>query len=201
LIELLIVLAVIGVLVGLALPSSVPSVHDQLRSTARILATDLAYGRSLAVSNSSTYKFTFDLPNNRYILRYSGSNPALRTLPNSPFSMPGDPADQHIVDLDNLPHLGAAVRLAAAAATGAAVQQVTDLEFGPLGATTRSSPTTVWLAAGRDSRTRYITVSVNPVTGLVDVGTVTSTGPPAGITGAPAPPSGPSEGSEIPVSR
>jgi len=184
LLELLIVIAVIGVLVGLAMPSSAPSVHEQLRSTARILATDLAYGRSLAVSNNGTYKVTFDIPNNRYTLQYSGSNPALRNLPRSPFSAPGDPADQRRVDLNALPHIGAAPQLAAVAATGTPMQAVTDLEFGPLGATTRSSPTTIWLAAGPTGKTRYITVSVNPVTGLVDIGADTGTAPPAAATGA-----------------
>ena len=61
LIELLIVVAVMGILAGLVLPSSNPSLHDQLRSAAQILAGDLAYGRSLAVTHNSRYQFTFDL--------------------------------------------------------------------------------------------------------------------------------------------
>ena len=68
LLELLIVIAVIGILVGAILPRSNPNILDELRSTAQIVSTELAYGRSLAMANNSTYKFTFDTAQNRFIL-------------------------------------------------------------------------------------------------------------------------------------
>ena len=178
LIELLIVIAVIGILVGLVLPSSDPGLHDQLRAAAQILKTDLAYGRSLAVSNNSSYQFTFDPDNNRYVLEHSGSNPALDTLPDSPFRHPDDPPEQHVVDLDELTHIGPTVRLVSAHDLGASLNAVSDLEFGPLGETTRSSRTIIYLAAGQDPDTRYITLIVNPVTGLAQLGEYTTDGPP-----------------------
>ncbi len=169
LIELLIVLAVMGILASLVIPRSNPSLYDQLRSTAQILRTDLAYGRSLAVTNNSTYRLTFDTANNRYILEHSGARAALDTLPDSPFRDPGDPPDQHIVDLGRLPHLGPGVRIVTAATSGAITQRVSDVEFGPLGETTRTSPTVIWLVVGYGSDTRYLSLTVNPVTGLTDL--------------------------------
>lgn len=183
LIELLMVIAVMGILAGLVLPSSDPSLHDQLRSAAQILRTDLAYGRSLAVTNNSTYQFRFDRENNRYVLEHSGANPALDTLPDSPFRLPDDPPNQHIVDLDELPQLGSSVRIVVVAEFSTLLERVDDLEFGPLGETTRSNPTFIWLAAGRGSDTRYTWLLVDPVTGLVKLGADTIYGPPASLLG------------------
>ena len=182
LLELLLVLAIVGILVAIVLPSSQPAIYDQLRSTARIVATDLAYARSLALANNSSYCITFDLNANRYVLKHSGSNPALNQLPKTPFSALGDPVDQHIVDLDDLPHAGPTVRLAAVAATGTSMQSVSDLEFGPLGQTTRADPTTIWLMAGSGDTKKYVTLTVNPVTGVSEFGAFSSAGPPTGIT-------------------
>jgi prepilin-type N-terminal cleavage/methylation domain-containing protein len=178
LIELLLVIAVMGVLAGLAMPSSDPSICDQLRGVASIAAADLAYARGLAVANGSTYRIRLDVPNNRYILEHSGVNPALNPLPPSPFRSAGDPSNQYIVALKDLPHVGPTVRVAAAT-SGTSFQQVDNVEFGSLGQTTRSSPTTIWFAAGPASAPRYISLSVNPVTGLTTVGPYTSVGPPS----------------------
>ena len=176
LIEVLLVIAVIGILVGLAMPSSEPGIRDQLRGVARILANDLAYGRGLAVANNSTYRFTFDTGNNRYILEHSGTSAALNKLPKLPFDSAGSSPNQYIVDLGELPHVGPTVRLVAAT-TDAPPQQVTTVEFGTLGQTTRSRPTTIWLCAGSGAAARYISLSVDPVTGLTDTGPYTATAP------------------------
>ena len=178
LIELLIVVAVMGILAGLVLPRSDPSLHEQLRSAAQIMAGDLAYGRSLAVTHNSEYRFTFDVQGNRYILEHSGADPRLDTLPDSPFRSPDDPPDQQIVELEALPHLGSSVRIVGAAAERSSPQPVGDVEFGPLGETTRSEPTVIWLAAGAGSATRYVRLEVNPVTGLTTVGAYSGEGPP-----------------------
>jgi len=177
-IELLIVVAIMGILAGLVLPRSDPGLHEQLRSAAQIMAADLAYGRSLAGINNSRYRFTFDTTNNRYILEHSGSDPALDILPNTPFRSLDDPPDQQIVAFEDLPHLGATVRIVEVAAQGSPPQPVGDLEFDPLGGTSRAAETTVWLAAGTGSATRYFQLGVNPVTGLTTVGAYSGDGPP-----------------------
>ncbi len=176
--------AVVAVLAAIVLPSSQPAVVDQLRTVAQIVATDLAYARSLAVANNSNYKITFDVKGNQYVLTYSGTNPALGQLPNSPFSSPGDPPDQHIVAFDKLPCVGPAVWLAAAG-TSTSLQAVDNVEFGPLGQTLRAEGTTVWLAAGGGDDTRYITVEVDPATGIARTGDCSAGSPPAGVLPAP----------------
>ena len=182
LIELLLVVAIIGILVAIVLPSSQPAVYDQLRSTAEIVSSHLAYVRSLAVSNNSKYTITFDLTANRFLLKHSGANTALAKLPKTPFATSNDTTDQQILDLDDIPHVGPTVRLAAAATTGTAVETAASVEFGPLGQTTNADPTTIWLVAGSGENKKYITIVVNPVTGLTELGDYTSAGPPSAIT-------------------
>jgi prepilin-type N-terminal cleavage/methylation domain-containing protein len=175
--EMLLVLAIMGILVGLVLPSSEPGIPDQLRAAARILAGDLGYARGLAVANNSTYRFTFDVTANQYVLQHAGTNAALNKLPKLPFGATDDPTDKYTVKLADLPHVGPTVRLVGATAGGASSQAVTTLDYGPLGATAQSGPTTIWLAAGAGAATRYISLVVNPVTGLVETGSITSTPP------------------------
>jgi Tfp pilus assembly protein FimT len=182
LLELLLVVIILALLAAVLLPSMEPSLYDQLRSAAQIVATDLAYARSLAVANNDAYKITFNLNANQYVLKHSGGNAALNQLPKTPFSTPADPSDQHIVDLDNLPNVGATVFLAAVATVGTATQSVSDVEFGPLGQTTRTDPTTIWLMARGSGGNKYMTLQVSPVTGLTQIGAYSSVRPPAAVT-------------------
>jgi prepilin-type N-terminal cleavage/methylation domain-containing protein len=166
LIELLLVVTIMGILTAMAIPSANPSLHDQLEGVAQVLACDIAYARNLAVVNDSTYCFTFDTVNNQYILKYSGTNPALVNLPKSPFGLPSDPPSQQTVQLANLPHIGGSVQLYAVYAMTSPVQTVSTLQFGPLGQTTQAANTVIWLAAGNGTATRYLSVLVNSITGL-----------------------------------
>jgi len=191
LIELLVVIAVLGILAALVMPNSQPSIHDQLRSAARIMATDLSYARSLALTNNSTYEVTFDPTENRYVIAHSGTNPGLDTLPNSPFRNPDDPADQHLADFDELPHLGPTVQLVTAAAGDTPLAKVNDVEYGPLGETTRPKQTIVWLSAGRGAEMLFVTIVIDPVTGLPEVERPTQDGPPAELVEVVAVPVGP----------
>jgi len=179
LIELLIVIAVVGILVGLVLPSSEPSLHEQLRAAAGILKTDLDYTRSLAVTNSSEYKITFDTEENQYTLEHSGANAALDRLPDSPFRKPGESSDRLVVDFDELPHVGPTVRIAAVAEFGTFLSRVDDVKFGPLGETTRSGYTAIWLATGSGEESRYVWLLIDPITGVTKIGNFSSYGPPS----------------------
>lgn len=177
LIELLIVVALLSLAAGMIIPSANPSLRDQLEGASQLLAADIALARSLAVANDSKYQLTFNLAQNQYVLTHSGTNSALNTLPRSPYSLPSDPANQYIVRLENLPHIGGTARLYAARSLSSTPQAVTDLEFGPFGETTRSEETQVWLAAGVGSATRYLSVRVNPVTGLTWIENFQATDP------------------------
>jgi hypothetical protein len=176
--ELLIVVSLMGILAGVALSSLNPGTHEELQAAAQLLCGDLAYGRSLAVANNSSYRFRFQATRNRYVLEHSGSNRALDTLPDSPFRSPSDLPSEQSVDLDDLPHLtGQNVRLAGVTTSAGLRLTQEELEFGPLGETTRTEETVVWLAAGRNQQTRYLPVHVNPVSGLATIGQYSSRGP------------------------
>ncbi len=177
LVELLMVVALVGVLAALVLPRAEPSLNDQLRATARILATDLAYARSLAVTNNSRYRVVFDVENNRYLIEHSGSSPSLDLLPDSPFCRLPGPQRQMVVALDELPRLGGRVRLEAAAEFDWFLRAASEVEFGPLGETTSGGWTVLWLGAGSDQQKRYILVFVHPITGIAEVGGTTEYGP------------------------
>jgi prepilin-type N-terminal cleavage/methylation domain-containing protein len=177
LIEVLLVISLMAILAGLVLPNSSPSIHDQLQATAQIVSGDLAYGRSLAVTHNSRYRIDFDVSENRYVLSHSGSDASLDALPDSPWRNPDDPADKHVVDLDELPHLGVGVKIAAVEEAGSVSRTVGSMEFGPFGETTSSGSTVIWLAAGEGSARRYVSISVNPVTGLASIGAYTAKAP------------------------
>lgn len=178
--ETLIVITIISILAAMAYTSSNMSVDDQLLSAAQILANDLSYGRSLAVANNDKYMFTFNLTGNSYTLQHSGTNPALTNLPQTPFFR--TPSPQNTVSLAALPEIGLQVSLLAVGATsGTSTSAITQIEFGPLGQTTDSRVATVWLAAGPAGSQQYISVSVNPVTGLASLSGLSSTAPPANL--------------------
>jgi prepilin-type N-terminal cleavage/methylation domain-containing protein len=169
LIELLIVFAVVAILVAAMIPDMRGGAYDQLESAARVVAADMAYARSLAVTYNSTYRVTFDLSNQRYILEHSGTNIALNTLPNTAFRNTSDPSNQHIVRLADLPGLGAPTALTRAVRVGSSVQSATNVEFGSLGGTTQSEYTVILLTAGNGADRRRIYLAINPITGLTTI--------------------------------
>ncbi len=179
LIELLIVISIMAIIGAMVLPSASPAISQRLRAAGDMLGSDLGYARSLAVSNGSNYRVKIDPGNNRYVIEHSGTNASLDVLPPGPFWSASDPTTQHIVDLDLLPTLSqGGVRLAAAA-TGTGTP-ITEIEFGPLGATTESGESQIWFAAGTGTEERSLAVTVNPSTGLATVGQIGGLSP-AGI--------------------
>lgn len=181
LIELLIVIAILGILLAAASPYLTTNVATQLQMAADVVAGDLEYARGLAVANNSKYCVTLSISTNSYVLQHSGSATALDKLPPSPFHKTSVNGKQQTADLAALPMVAGAVKLAAAIKNPAAPGDVTDVEFGPLGSTTRSEVTQVWLSSSGAGTTMFIPITVNPTTGLVDVGDVQSVTP-AGIS-------------------
>ena len=175
---MLFVVAIIAVFAGLVVSSAEPPLNNQIRSTAELLATDVAYCRGLAVMNNSNYSLTFDVTNNLYTLAHSGTNTALDVLPDSPFRRAVDPPDQHVVQLGNTDGLGSGnVSLSAIMIGGTLASSLEILDFGPYGETSNAAATTIWLTAGTGSAQRYIAVTVDPVSGLAWVGDLQARGP------------------------
>jgi prepilin-type N-terminal cleavage/methylation domain-containing protein len=180
LVELLITLVVISILAAMLVPQMGQQIPDQLTAVAEIVAADLDYARSLAVINNSKYCLTFEPDENRYVLRHSGANTLLHVLPASPFRQTTDAPDQQTTELDDLPLTQPTVRLLEVLSDNGTLAVESDLEFTPLGGTTRSATTVVWLACGGGADERFVPIRVNPATGLVEIGALCNSLP-AGV--------------------
>jgi prepilin-type N-terminal cleavage/methylation domain-containing protein len=173
LIELLITLALMGILAALVIPSANPGIHEQLVAVAQIVASDLAYGRSLAITNNAEYRFTFDLRANSYTLSCATKN-----LPASLFDNPTTTSKSYTVKLNNLPHLGPTVALYAWGTGCATMLKSADaLAFTYLGSAetyvgsvNAEQDVYIWLTAGSGDSQRYLYLHVDDVTGLTTVG-------------------------------
>ena len=170
LIELLIVLALLGIITGAVLTHMQSTVNDQLDAAARIVASDLYYVRNLSVANNSSYRLTFEPLSSSYYFEHSGANAGLDTLPPSPHGVVADSPTRQSTNLGLGTAISTSAEVAAVRALTPSPTEVTALEFGPLGETTRSEATRIWLAAGVDDARRYVPLTINPVTGNVTIG-------------------------------
>ena len=180
LVELLIVVSLMAVLAGAIIPHMQPDVVSQLTNLAHILVVDLGYAQNLAITNDSCYQITFDTSSGRYTLKHSGSNPTFNVLPPAPLGRGDDPVDQQITRLSDLPRMGTGVHILTVleqAGISGTPTAVADVEFTPLGATSRTAPTTIWLTAGAATGQRYLPIEINPVTGLATTGPLTAIAP------------------------
>jgi prepilin-type N-terminal cleavage/methylation domain-containing protein len=180
LIEMLLTLAVLAILAAVLIPQLSGDLPERLSAAAQVISTDLDYARSLAVSNNTSYRITFDTANNEYVLRHCGTNPQFNTLPRSPFRQTDDAASEQTTELSELPIPEPRVRLVAVIRMQGGGQSITSVEFTPLGGTTNGNPTVLWLACGSGSVRRFLSISVDPVTGLVTIGP-TVTALPSGV--------------------
>jgi hypothetical protein len=159
------------------IPRMSHEVPDQLSAVAEIVVADLDYARSLAVVNGSKYQITFTPTMGQYVLRHSGTNTLLHALPHSAFRLPTDPPDAQTTDLTRLPLAQPSVLLHAIVAGDGSLISVTDVEFTPLGGTTQTSPTVIWLACGSGSERRFVPITISAATGLAEIGELTKTLP------------------------
>lgn len=166
LVELLTVLVVVGILAALLIPGTNPSLRTRLESAANLVAGDLAYARSLAISRNRAFRATWDLNENRYTI--GPASGALETAaPLDPFaSNRSARPDTYVTDLDEVPGIaGVAIYKVLGAGAGGAAY----IEFGPYGETSHVGESVVWLAGGAAGDAQYVAVRVNPVTGLATV--------------------------------
>ena len=177
LVEILLVVAVLALMAVGVTTLFQPGLTDELENAGQIVLADVERARNLAVANNSKYKLTFHSDGSGYSLQHSGSNSSLNTLPPWPYKQRTDPADRQTTLLKILPGLGDVEVLGAVQVASGVRSQVTDLEFTSLGGTTRGQTTEIWLAAGRDASRRYLTVEINPTTGLATIGDLTGAAP------------------------
>jgi Tfp pilus assembly protein FimT len=177
LIELLMTIAVLGILAAILIPQLSGDLPERLSAAAQVVAADLDYARSLAVANSTTYRFTFDVANNRYVLRHSGTAAQFNTLPPSPYRQNDDPVTQQTTNIGALPIPEPGVRIVAVIQMQGGGTSTSEIEFNTLGGTTCPQTSVVWLACGSGTIRRYLPVSTDPITGLVTIGSPVATLP------------------------
>src|SRR4051812_4974088 len=71
LIEVLLTIAVLAILAGILIPQLSGDLPERLNAASQVISADLDYARSLAVSNNSTYRVTYDVAANKYYLQHS----------------------------------------------------------------------------------------------------------------------------------
>jgi type II secretory pathway pseudopilin PulG len=179
LIELLLTLVFLSILATVLIPYLAADLPERLTAAAQVIAADLDYARSLAVTNGSSYRLTFDIANNQYDLRHTGANAALNTLPRSPYRQPDDPIDRQTTKLALLPLPQPCVKLAAVVQMATTPQSITAVEFNSLGGTASAYQTVIWFSCGSGNALRYACVQVDPITGLASIGSLTTALPTA----------------------
>lgn len=172
LLELLLTIAIMSILAAAIIPQLTSDLPERLDAAAQVVSADLDYARSLAVANDSTYQILFQPATNRYYLQHTGVNTLLNVLPRMPFRQNDDPPTQQTTKLGDLPIPEPGVRLVGAVVMQGAGQTATNVEFNALGSTTSKYETVVWLVCGTGTSVRYISVHVNPVTGLSEIGSL-----------------------------
>jgi len=176
--ELLIVVALLAIAAAVVVPNSSTSMATDLVQAAEVVVAELDYVRNLAVTYGSSYEATYSDDGTQLLLAHSGSNSSLDTLPAAPFGSVNDDPTQRVLRINELTSLAGDVRIVGAVAvTDSGDEPIASIEFGPLGETTRSETTQLWLANGRESARRYVAIEINPITGLATPGDVTSTLP------------------------
>jgi prepilin-type N-terminal cleavage/methylation domain-containing protein len=173
LIELVFVLSLIAILVAFAMPDTNPSVTARLTSAAQALEGDLAYCQSLAMTHNSTYRVQFDVGTDQYYLEHTGSNSALDQIAAIAIES-GDVSSQTALRFSDRPHIGPYVVIDSVEAVSGPSPAVDDVEFGPLGQTTRTEETAIWRSSGTGDGKRYLAVIVNPRTGLTRLGSAST---------------------------
>ncbi|MHC4124881.1 MAG: GspH/FimT family pseudopilin [Planctomycetota bacterium] len=68
-VEILIVLVILGIAVAMAVPMFGSSAGIQVQSAANMIAADLAYAKSMAISRQNNYSVVFDSANECYEIR------------------------------------------------------------------------------------------------------------------------------------
>jgi prepilin-type N-terminal cleavage/methylation domain-containing protein len=71
LVEVIIVVIIVGILAAIAVPMYTSAASVQLSAAANMIASDLEYAKSMAISTGQTYKVVFDTTAGKYSLKNS----------------------------------------------------------------------------------------------------------------------------------
>jgi len=74
LIELLVVMVILGIVAGLAIPMMSSAASMQIRAASGMVAADLEYAKSMAISHGQRYSVVFNAANETYEIRDPNNN-------------------------------------------------------------------------------------------------------------------------------
>lgn len=147
-VEILIVLVIITIAALTAVPMMSSASSVQIRAAANMIAADLEYAKSMAISRGQNYSVRFDQAADSYQVEDQGNN----VIPH-----PVKKGFDYIVDFGN------DTRLNRVDLTGANFSGNPDVEFDSLGSPDNGG--TVSLQAG----TATMTITVEPITGYISI--------------------------------
>jgi prepilin-type N-terminal cleavage/methylation domain-containing protein len=73
LVEVMIVVIIIGILAAIAVPMYTSAANVQLSAAANMVASDLEYAKSMAISTGKTYQVVFDAAAESYCIQTAGA--------------------------------------------------------------------------------------------------------------------------------
>lgn len=158
LVELMIVIVIIGVAAAMAIPMMSSAASFQIRAGANMVAADLEYAKSMAISRGQPYSVVFDVDAESYEIRDQDNNPIANPITKDASYVVNFATNSRVdrVDISDADFDGA-----------------TSVTFDYLGSPFSGTPPstsplntgTITLEAGDASKT----VSVEPVTGYISV--------------------------------
>ncbi len=84
LIELMIVIVIIGIAAAMAIPMMSSAASFQIRAAANMVAADLEYAKSLAISRGQPYSVVFDVDNESYEIVDQSDGPVAHPITKDP---------------------------------------------------------------------------------------------------------------------
>lgn len=154
LIELLIVIVILGISAAIAVPMISSGASMQIRAAAGMVAADLEYAKSMAISRGQMYAVVFDVDNERYTVQEPNGTPMTHPVTRKPY----------IVDFSSDSRLDR-VEIDIASFDGTDTVKFNYLGSPFKGDNTDMNDGTITLQAGDFTRT----ISVEAVTGFISV--------------------------------
>ena len=185
LVEVLVVVAILAALAGMAVAYVEVSPSDRLQRTADMLAADLERVQELSLARGAPHRALFEGVERRFILKHTGTNGSLHALPQYVRTSSYEDSKQATYDLDERTPYGKYVRIAGFEPSTLYANDEFPLQYGADGALTDGRTATIWLSSTNDGVTRYLPVRIYAVTGVVSVGSTVGTLPPAAAVVTP----------------
>jgi type II secretory pathway pseudopilin PulG len=177
LLEVMIVILLLAIITGIVIPRAVTDRPEVLRSAAEVLAADLAFARSLAVTRGGPHKVVLFPGTGTYWIEYAGNNPALAELPSSPFAALDSTSRRLVFRLEEMAGVGRGITIWGCIPSQGSGEQT--IIFDPLGSLVSPQDITIVLTALENHQPWYVAVRVRAATGHPEVGNPTRTPPAA----------------------